>query len=80
IDKENDLSINDPDFVQAGLNGSMTLAGRYTRPPGPTLLPSLRLSKSVGSLSTLANRHPWFTDDQQMLYANDGRGDARYLN
>ncbi|CAF4520874.1 unnamed protein product, partial [Rotaria magnacalcarata] len=58
----------------------MTLAGRYTRPPGPTLLPSLRLSKSVGSLSTLANRHPWFTDDQQMLYANDGRGDARYLN
>ncbi|CAF1354267.1 unnamed protein product [Rotaria magnacalcarata] len=80
IDKENDLSINDPDFVQEGLNGSMTLAGRYTRPPGPTLLPSLRLSKSVGSLSTLANRHPWFTDDQQMLYANDGRGDARYLN
>lgn len=80
IDKENDLTINDPNIVETGLNGSMTLAGRYNRPPGPTLLPTLRLSKSVGSLSTSTIGHPWFTDDQQMLYSKDGRGDARYLN
>ncbi|CAF2900976.1 unnamed protein product [Rotaria sp. Silwood2] len=81
IDKENDIPISDQDFIQTGLNGSMTLAGRHNRQPnGPTLLPILRLSKSVGSLSTSTIGHPWFTDDQQMLYTKDGRGDARYLN
>ncbi|CAF0824791.1 unnamed protein product [Rotaria sp. Silwood1] len=81
IDKENDIPISDQDLVQTGLNGSMTLAGRHNRQPnGPALLPLLRLSKSVGSLSTSTIGHPWFTDDQQMLYTKDGRGDARYLN
>ncbi|CAF1174538.1 unnamed protein product [Rotaria sordida] len=81
IDIEHDLPICDQDIVQTGLNGSMTLAGRHNRQPtGPALLPLLRLSKSVGSLSTSTIGHPWFTDDQQMLYTKDGRGDARYLN
>ncbi|CAF1361648.1 unnamed protein product [Adineta steineri] len=81
IDIENDLPIQDQDIVQTGLNGAMTLAGRHNRQPyGPTLLPLLRQSKSVGSLSTSTIGHPWFTDDQQMLYSKDGRGDARYLN
>jgi hypothetical protein len=81
LDFENDILVQDQDLVQAGLNGSMTLAGRHTRQPyGPSLLPLLRQSKSVGSLSTSTIGHPWFTDDQQMLYTKDGRGDARYLN
>jgi hypothetical protein len=59
----------------------MTLAGRHNRQlNGPALLPLLRQSKSVGSLSTSTIGHPWFTDDQQMLYSKDGRADARYLN
>ena len=81
LDIENDILIQDQDLVQTGLNGSMTLAGRHNRlPNGPPLLPLLRQSKSVGSLSTSTIGHPWFTDDQQMLYTKDGRGDARYLN
>jgi hypothetical protein len=81
IDIENDIPILDQDLVQNGLNGSMTLAGRHNRQlNGPALLPLLRQSKSVGSLSTSTIGHPWFTDDQQMLYSKDGRADARYLN
>ena len=81
IDLENELPIADQDLVQTGLNGAMTLAGRHNRQVnGPALLPLLRQSKSVGSLSTSTLGHPWFTDDQQMLYSKDGRGDARYLN
>ena len=45
----------------------------------PTL-PLLQHSKSVGSLSSSSIGHSRFTDDQQMLYTKDGRGDARYLN
>ena len=81
IDFENDIPIQNQDIVQTGLNGSMTLAGRHNRQPyGPPLLPMLRQSKSVGSLASSTVGHPWFTDDQQMLYSKDGRGDARYLN
>ena len=81
FDVENDLSVQDQDLLQSGLNGSMTLSSRYNRQPnGSAVLPLLRQSKSVGSLSTSTIGHPWFTDDQQMLYSKDGRGDPRYLN
>ncbi|CAF1247307.1 unnamed protein product [Adineta ricciae] len=81
IDVDNEIPIQNQDSVQTGLNGSMTVTGRNTRQPGgPAILPLLRQSKSVGSLSTSTIGHPWFTDDQQVLYSKDGRGDARYLN
>ncbi|CAF0843731.1 unnamed protein product, partial [Didymodactylos carnosus] len=77
IDIENDLAV-DYDSLSSGLNGSMMLSRQQ-----PLLLPLLRHSKSLGSLATSNSnigKHPWFTDDQQMIYTQDGNGDARYLN
>ncbi|CAF1073360.1 unnamed protein product, partial [Didymodactylos carnosus] len=83
LDNENDFAL-DRDSLNSGLNGSMTLSRQQQKYPSSSLLPLLRHSKSVGSLTTSASttttRHPWFTDDQQMMYTQDSNVDGQYLN